>query len=131
MCRGRKLVIRREASVTLPVSIMTPIELSSLASSNARLSSFTVRGRKAFRLSGRFMVICLGQKESRSVSREISRGTRKHSQGSAFCKQLAECDHGRTLVEGTIRKNLTRTAGSDDAGKCGYTLAMPSPTAFS
>jgi hypothetical protein len=58
MCRGRKLVIRREASVTLPVSMMTPIELSSLASSNARLSSFTVRGRKAFRLSGRFMVIC-------------------------------------------------------------------------
>jgi hypothetical protein len=40
-------VTRQQASVTFPVSTMTPIELSSLASSNARLSSFTVSGRKA------------------------------------------------------------------------------------
>ena len=45
-------------SLTFPVRMMTPIELSSLASLNARMSSFTVNGRNAFLLSGRFMVIC-------------------------------------------------------------------------
>jgi hypothetical protein len=44
--------------LTFPVRMMTPIELSSLASLNARMSSFTVNGRNAFLLSGRFMVIC-------------------------------------------------------------------------
>ena len=37
--------------------MMTPIELSSLASLNARISSFTVSGQKSFLLFGRFMVI--------------------------------------------------------------------------
>uniref|UniRef100_A0A0A9EFN8 Uncharacterized protein n=1 Tax=Arundo donax TaxID=35708 RepID=A0A0A9EFN8_ARUDO len=37
--------------------MMTPMELSSLASLKARISSFTVSGRNAFLLSGRFMVI--------------------------------------------------------------------------
>lgn len=46
------------SSVTFPDSIMTPIEPSSLASLNARISSFTVNGLNAFLLSGRFIVIC-------------------------------------------------------------------------
>ena len=46
------------SSSTFPVRMMTPTELSSLASLNARISSFTVSGRKSFLLFGRFMVIC-------------------------------------------------------------------------
>lgn len=42
---------------TFPVRIMTPMELSSLASLNARISSLIVCGRKAFLLSGLFIVI--------------------------------------------------------------------------
>lgn len=43
---------------TFPVSMITPTELSSLASLKARISSFIVCGRKAFLLSGRLIVIC-------------------------------------------------------------------------
>jgi hypothetical protein len=45
------------AIITFPVSMTTPIELSSLAWLNARISSLTVSGLNAFLLSGRLIVI--------------------------------------------------------------------------
>ena len=43
--------------VTFPVKMMTPTELSSLASLNARISSLIVCGRNAFLRSGLLIVI--------------------------------------------------------------------------
>lgn len=47
------------AGLTFPVNMTTPIELSSLASLKARISSLTVSGLNAFLLSGRLIVIDL------------------------------------------------------------------------
>lgn len=42
---------------TFPERMITPTELSSLASLNAQISSLIVNGRKAFRLSGLLIAI--------------------------------------------------------------------------
>lgn len=46
---------------------MTPIEISSLASLNARLSSLTVLGLNAFLLSGRLIVICTATMKEKGI----------------------------------------------------------------
>lgn len=48
---------------TFPVRIITPTEVSSLASSNARISSLIVSGRNAFLLSGLLIVIYKKKKQ--------------------------------------------------------------------
>lgn len=54
---GSHVKLMNTQKVTFPVRMMTPTELSSLASLNAIMSSFTVCGPKAFLRSGLFIVI--------------------------------------------------------------------------